>query len=33
VWMVATRKINVTDEITTHYGLTLQSIQGALCRE
>jgi len=33
VWAVATRKINMGDEITTHYGLTLQSIQGALCQE
>ena len=32
VWMVATRKISIGDEITTHYGLTLESIQGALCQ-
>jgi len=33
VWMVATRQINVSDEITTHYGITLQSVQGVLCHQ
>ena len=32
VWMVATRKINAGDEITTHYGLTLDKVQGVLCQ-
>ena len=33
VLMLATRKINIGDEITTHYGLTLQNIQGVgLCQ-
>ena len=31
VWMVATRKINAGDEVTTHYGLTLDKVQGVLC--
>lgn len=34
VWLVATRMINAGDEITTHYGLTLQSVHGVTaCQE